>query len=467
MTATDWTRREMLKAAGAAGSALFWPVGAAAQEATTDARELGTPATYEWKKPSRALTAIVIGAGGRGNVYASYARGQPEEWRIAGVAEPLRHRNERMAGAYGIPEANRFATWQHVFDRPKFADVCLITTPDHLHYAPAMMALERGYDLLLEKAIAQSWRECKDILRLAQRKGAIVGIGHVLRYAPFFRQMHHIVQAGRIGKLASVQHLEPVEHVHMSHSFVRGNWRNATESNPMLLSKSCHDLDILRWIIGKPCRKVQSFGSLALFRNEMAPPGAPARCTEGCPVESTCPFSALRIYLREHLWGTHHLAIPDDSPESIMTALRQGPYGKCVYHNDNDVVDHQVVNMEFEGGATAAFSMEGLTSYGGRRTRITGTEGDIAGDERTLDVFEFSTRRRYRWDVTQHAGALGGHGGGDHGLVRDFVQAVSRRDPSLLTSSLEAAMESHLIAFKAEESRAKGGQVIEVDISTM
>ena len=367
-----------------------------------------------------------------------------------------------MARAHGIPEADRFVTWQHVFDRPKFADVCIVTTPDHLHYGPAMAALRAGYDLLLEKAIAQTWKECKDILETARAKEAIVGIGHVLRYAPYFRQMRHVVRSGRIGRVVSLQHLEPVQYIHMSHSFVRGNWRNTAESNPMLLSKSCHDLDILRWIVDRPCRKVQSFGSLTLFRPEMAPPGAPERCTDGCPVEADCPFSALRIYLRERLWSLYHLNVADDAPESILQALQQGPYGRCVFHNDNDVVDHQVVNMEFEGGVTAAFSMEGLTSYGGRRTRITGTKGDLVGDGQVLDVFEFGPRRRTRWDVRRHADALGGHGGGDHRLVRDFVQAVSRRDSSLLTSSLEASMESHLIGFKAEESRKCGGMLREI-----
>jgi predicted dehydrogenase len=225
----------------------------------------------------------------------------------------------------------------------------------------------------------------------------------------------------------------------------------------MLLSKSCHDLDILRWIIGKPCRKVQSFGSLTLFRPEMAPAGAPERCTDGCPAEKTCAFSALKIYLRDKLWGTYHLNVPADSEEGILKALRTGPYGRCVYRNDNDVVDHQVVNMEFDGGITVSFAMEGLTSYGGRRTRITGTEGDIVGDERFLDMFHFPSRERIRWDVREHAESLGGHGGGDHRLVRDFVQAVSRSDPSLLTSTLEASMESHLMGFRAEESRLNGG----------
>jgi predicted dehydrogenase len=241
----------------------------------------------------------------------------------------------------------------------------------------------------------------------------------------------------------------------MSHSFVRGNWRNSDESTPMIIAKSCHDLDILRWIVGKPCLKVSSFGSLTLFKSENAPAGAPARCTDGCPAESSCPFSALKVYLKKKQY-LGHLNLPDRSEESILKAIKEGPYGRCVYRCDNNVVDHQVVNMEFEDGITAAFSMEALTSYAGRRTRVFGTKGDIIGDEKTLEIFDFPTRRTTTWDVSKHAENLDGHGGGDHRLVRDFVQAVSRKDPSLLTSTLEASMESHLIGFQAELSRTTG-----------
>jgi predicted dehydrogenase len=320
-----------------------------------------------------------------------------------------------------------------------------------------MAALERGYDLLLEKAIAQSWAQCRDIFTRAQEKRAIVGVGHVMRYSPYFRMLKHVVDSGRIGDVVSVQHLEPVEHIHMSHSFVRGNWRNTAKSNPILLSKSCHDLDILRWILGRPCRRVQSFGSLRVFRREMKPEGATPRCADGCAVEATCPFSALEIYVRGGTRWRHHKDTPGDDEASVLEWLSRTNYGRCVYQLDNDVVDHQTVNMEFDDGITVAFSMEGLTSYGGRRTRIMGTRGDIVGDEKRLDVYDFAERKRYEWTVAEHAQPLGGHGGGDFGLVRDWVQAVSRRDESLLTSTLAASMESHLIGFTAEESRHEGG----------
>jgi predicted dehydrogenase len=417
---------------------------------------LGAPETYEWKRPEGPVTAAIMGAGGRGRAYASYAAEYPEELKIVGVAEPIPHRNETMAAAHGIPAEHRWDTWERAFDGPRFCDAIIITTPDHLHYGPAMAALDRGYDLLLEKAIAQSWSQCRDIYDRAREKRAIVGVCHVMRYSPYFRMQKHVVDSGRLGDVVSVQHLEPVEHIHMSHSFVRGNWRNTAESNPILLSKSCHDLDILRWILGRPCRRVQSFGSLSVFRSEMKPEGATARCADGCAVEAECAFSALRIYTGSDRW-LQHKDTPGQDEASVREWLSRTNYGRCVYQLDNDVLDHQTVNMEFDGGITAAFSMEGLTSYGGRRTRIMGTRGDLVGDERRLDVFDFGERQRYEWTVAEHGQALGGHGGGDFGLVRDWVQALSRHDESLLTSTLAASMESHLMGFTAEESRHEGG----------
>jgi predicted dehydrogenase len=447
-------RREALVALGAAAGSLAALPLVRAEEGQP--HPLGAPESYEWKKPGRPVTAAIMGAGGRGRAYASYAARFPEELNIVGVAEPIPHRNESMAVAHEIPAEQRWDTWERAFDGPRFCDAIVITTPDHLHYGPAMAALELGYDLLLEKAIAQSWPECRDIYTRAEEKDAIVGVGHVMRYSPYFRMLKHVVHSGRLGDVVSVQHLEPVEHIHMSHSFVRGNWRNTAESNPILLSKSCHDLDILRWILGRPCRRVQSFGSLTVFRREMKPEGATARCADGCAVEAECAFSALRIYPGSDRW-LQHKDTPGQDEASVLEWLSRTNYGRCVYQLDNDVLDHQTVNMEFEGGITVAFSMEGLTSYGGRRTRIMGSRGDLVGDERRLDVYDFSERTRYEWTVAEHAKTLGGHGGGDFGLTRDWVQAISRRDETLLTSNLAASMESHLVGFTAEESRLEGG----------
>ena len=450
-----WNRRDLLKTLGSAavGIGVVHPVigeSASNPELFIDPR---------FKKPDKPVTCIVLGAGGRGNVYATYAAKYPDEMKIVGVAEPIPFRRERFSEKYNIPAEQQWVTWEHALQVPKFADAVIITMPDNLHYPAAMESLPLGYDLLLEKAIAQSWQQCKDILDQTKKYDKIVAICHVLRYTPYFRKMKEVVESGVLGDVVSVQHLEPVEHIHMSHSFVRGNWRNSMESTPMILSKSCHDTDILRWVIGKSCKKVSSFGSLKHFREEDAPPGSTDRCTNGCAFERKCIFSAIKLYKEKKAW-LHHLALEDHDDATILKALQEGPYGKCVYRNDNDVVDHQVVNMEFEEDITVAFSMEALSHYGGRRTRIFGTKGDLVGDESQMLMTDFLTGKQETWKPGK-AKEGSGHGGGDHGLVHDFIQAVSQQDPTLLTSTIEASMESHLMAFKAEESRLDGGKVME------
>jgi predicted dehydrogenase len=450
-----FSRRDLLKKGtlAALGVSLFQPGAAQASESAA----LPIPQDLDSWKPSRPLTAIVLGAGNRGNVYSGYSLKFPDELKIIGVAEPNEFRRNRFAKKYQIPEQHQWVTWEHALKVPKFADALIITTPDALHYGPAMGGLKLGYDMVLEKPISQSWKECNDIMNLTMKSGRIVAICHVLRYTAYFRKLREIMNSGEIGEIVSIQHLEPVEHVHMSHSFVRGNWRNTKESNPMILSKSCHDLDILRWMIGKPCTNVSSFGSLTYFNKAHAPQGSTPRCTDGCSVESTCPFSALKIYYRNRTWLTHlDLPAEGDQGPAIMKHLKEGPYGRCVFHCDNDVVDHQITNLQFGGRITAAFSMEALTSYAGRRTRVMGTKGDIVGDERMLTVFDFSSRKETTWDATSAIKVQSGHGGGDYGLLHDFIKAVSTKDATVLTSTIQESMESHLMAFKAEESRHTG-----------
>lgn len=411
--------------------------------------------------PDKPVTAITLGAGARGNTYGNYALQFPDQLKIVGVAEPIPIRNERYARKHNIPDANRFVTWEHVFERPKFADAIIITTPDDLHYGPAMAALKLGYDLLLEKPIAPTESECRDILGLAQKTGRIVAVCHVLRYAPYFVRLRNLIHSGAIGQLVSIQHMEPIEHVHMSHSFVRGNWHNSKQTAPIILAKSCHDLDILRWLIDKPSRRIQAFGSLSWFKPENAPAGAPARCTDGCPAEANCPYSALRIYYRNRTW-LYVFDLPDDKEkhgEAILNYLKTTNYGRCVYRMDNDQCDHYVTNIEFADGITASFSMDAFTPFGGRRTRVMGSMGYIEGDMDQYTLWDFRTGEKFTVETKtieieeyKHSG----HGGGDWRLVADFVQAVAQQKPELLTSTIEQSIESHIMAFAAEKSRAAG-----------
>lgn len=404
-------------------------------------------------KLDKPLTAVIIGAGSRGNTYALYADRYPGSLQIVGVSDINEFRRKGMGDRFSVKASHRFGDWSEVFKQPKFADIMIITTPDYLHYEPCMKALEMGYHVLLEKPAAQTEKECTDILKQSRKYNRIVAICHVLRYAPYFKALKETVDSGKIGELVSIQHLEPIERIHFSHSYVRGNWNNSKKTTPAVISKSCHDLDILRWIVGKPCREVTAFGSLSYFKSSKAPKGAAKRCLD-CPIEAQCAFSAKRVYYDRRDWLNVFDLSGDrqQQGEQIISYLRTTDYGRCVFYSDNDQPDHFIMNMKFENDVTVAFSMEALTSYAGRRTRIMGTKGDIVGDMQTFTLTDFLTGKQEKWGTDINDG----HGGGDLRLVRDLLWAVDKEDESLLTSTIEASIESHVMGFKAEESRLNG-----------
>jgi predicted dehydrogenase len=400
------------------------------------------------KKLERPVTAILIGAGHRGNIYGSYSWLHPNELQITAVAEPDKQRRHEFARDHDIPRERCFTDWREALSRDKFADAVIIATPDALHTEPCIAALEKGYDVLLEKPVAPTEAECRMILQKANETNRIVGVCHVLRYSPYFRELKEVLDAGLIGNIISIQHLEPIGHVHMSHSYVRGKWRNSRSATPIILAKSCHDTDIIRWLVNSPVHDVHCFGNLRWFTNANAPEGSTEKCTDGCAVEHMCPYSALQIYLRDRK-RLYVFDLPDNpSDASIIEKLNSTDYGRCVYRMDNDQPDHLTVNMLFANGVTAAFSMEAHVSYEGRRTRIMGSLGDIVGDMETFVMTDFKTRKKTSWRLKTDT-----HGGGDQRLIRDFVQAVSQQDKKLLSSSIDVSVESHLVAFAAERSR--------------
>lgn len=461
-------RRDFLKNVGliAAGVALTDPFALAAE--AIGAKNIGktdffTPdgkisAGIRSLEPttSKQVTAIIIGAGNRGRTYASFASRFPKHMKVVGVSDILESRCTAMSEAHDVPQENRLGHYREVFEKPKFADVVIICTPDDRHYEPCMKALEMGYDVLLEKPVAQTEKECRDILAQTKKYNRIVAVCHVLRYAPYFIALKKTVDSGMIGDIVSVQHIEPIEYAHMAHSYVRGNWRSEKETTPIILAKSCHDLDIIRWIIGKPCKTISADGSLHLFKKENAPAGAPLRCTDGCPHADKCPYNAIDVYVKRkaHL-GVFDLKDRNDEDE-ILAKLKTTGYGRCVYHCDNDQPDHYVASLVFEGDKTASFSMDAFTPWGGRRTRIMGTMGFVEGDSHQFTVWDFKTRTPKVWsmeveEVDEYKES--GHGGGDLALVRDFVEAVALQDSGRLSSTLDASIESHVIGFAAEKSR--------------
>ena len=429
---------------------------------------------YHKEKPfMKQFSVIIIGGGARGWAYAKPMRGMPEKFKIVGVAEPDEHRRNDFKKNLNLPDEALFVSWEDILARPKMADIAIIATMDDMHYAPAMKAIELGYHLLLEKPVAQTEKECTDIANFARERGVSVLVCHVLRYTPFFKKVKSIVESGKIGEIMSILHVEAVGDLHQTHSYIRGNWHSEKETTPMLLAKSCHDLDIIQWLIDKPCKKVSSFGELTYFTEANAPEGAPVRCADGtCPVADSCTYNALNVYYHDknNQWfrsaATRGIAKHNPpTDEEVMEALKTTDYGLCVFRANNDVVDHQVVNMQFEGGATASFSMNAFNK-GGRYIRIFGTKAEIYANmsDTTIHMYDFDTRRSQEIPVqeTTEESIVGGHGGGDTGIVCDFYEYLAGTYTGSSIADIQTSVANHLIGFAAEEARHTD-TVVDVD----
>lgn len=401
------------------------------------------------------IRLILAGAGNRGRTYADYAASTGLADVVA-IAEPD---PERAAAAIARhPGAELVDDWRGLVTRPRFADAVIVATQDAHHLEPALAFTELGYHLLLEKPIATREEDVHAIIEAAERADIMLAVCHVLRYTPYTRALREMLDEGVIGDVISVEHLEPVGWWHHAHSYVRGNWRREADATPMILAKSSHDLDWLGYIVGRPVRKVQSFGGLKHFRHDQRPAAAADRCVD-CPLSQRCPYSATRLYLgclgdpvRER-WPLG-VVTSARTPEGVLAALREGPYGRCVYDSDNDVVDHQVVNLEYEGGATVSFTMTAFTEYAQRKTRIFGSHGQLDGDGVTITLTDFRTGDRSERQVGLEGPDAGtGHGGGDERLVDAFLDALVTGDRTRILSDPRSSLESHVVAWAAERSR--------------
>ena len=417
----------------------------------------------------RTITAILIGAGSRGRTYANYAYDNPDKLKVIGVAEPIEQIRADFAKKHEISTGNTFATWEDVFELEKFADAVFICTQDRMHFEPAMAAIKKGYDILLEKPISPNPDECLKLADEAETQGVRIIVCHVLRYAPFFSELKNIINCKEIGDIVSIVHNENVGYMHHAHSFVRGHWRKTAESSPMILAKSCHDTDIIQWLVGKKCLRLSSFGSLKYFNIDNCPESAPKRCTDGCPLD--CIYDARKWYLLDGLnsqyakdWfspaATQSL---EPTNEQIIDAIKTGPYGRCVFRCDNDVVDHQVINMEFDGGVTAAFSMCSFTHDISRTLKIMGTKGEIRGhmEKNSIIVHDFLTGKIREISTLPDVGHVG-HGGGDTAMMEAFCDYLNGRYVGNSLSEIRVSADNHMISFAAEESRLGGGKVVEL-----
>jgi predicted dehydrogenase len=405
---------------------------------------------------------VLIGAGQRGMIYAKYAYAQGHE--IVAVADVIAEKREIARRELGIPEGRCYATAEELLAEERLADAAIIATMDRDHYGQAIPAMEKGYHLLLEKPISPIPEETLAIAAVAKARNRLVVVCHVLRYAPFFREIKRLLDSGIIGRVITIQHNENIGNFHFAHSFVRGNWRRKDQSSSLMMQKSCHDMDLLVWLVGSDCRQVASFGDLTYFTAANAPEGAAARCAD-CPLKDDCRFSAYQSYLPAMGSWPASVLTAEQTAVGLEEAIRSGAYGRCVYHCDNDVCDHQVTILEFENGVSATFNLSAFTDRIGRTLKIMGEDGEIRASEltNTIEVIPFGSNAVDRREtiVIHPQAAVSGHGGGDTQLMDDFISQIEGRQTAVLCNIAQST-ESHMMACAAEDARLSG-QVIRVD----
>ena len=419
-------------------------------------------------------TVIGVGAGHRTFAYSGYALDHPDKMKVVAIAEPDPIRRRRYSQLHGIRPEMQFTSFEDVVNRPPLAQAAINGTMDQLHHRSTIPLLEAGYDVLLEKPIAQTEQHVRDLIDTANSHKRTVMICHVLRYAPFYRRIKDLVDDGAIGSIVAMTSNENVSYHHMAVGFIRGRW-NKTEANPILLAKCCHDLDIIAWLMtGIPAKRVASFGSLLQFKPENAPAGSAERCLDGCEVEATCSYSAYGNYITQGLWGPYawesieHIDSPTEE-QKVESLRTDNPFGRCVWRCDNDVVDHQTAIVQFDNGVTATHNLFGASARPTRTIHILGTEGELEGDMEDglikLRTPRVEKSHEYRQEVIDvnitGGGGQGGHGGGDERLVADFASILRGNEPSKSVTNIQDSLTGHLIAFAADTAMCQG-RVVEL-----
>lgn len=412
----------------------------------------------------RYIKVALIGAGSRGrHAYGNYVLNNQDKIRYVAVIEPDVNKRMALAAEHNINSQMCFEDEEDFFNLGKLCDAIIIAHQDKQHYKTAIKALNLAYDVLLEKPITPDAFECMDLEECANRNGVNLMVCHVLRYTEFYEKIKELLDKKVIGDLIGFDHKENIGHYHMAHSFVRGNWRNSNETSPIILAKTCHDMDIITWLVNDECTAVYSSGNLDYFKKENAPKESAMKCLE-CNLNEECIFSAKRVYLDKcrNAWPVNTICA-NPTYENVKEVLDKTNYGTCVWKiEDNDVCDNQVAVMEFKNGVRGTFTVTAFTHNQFRETMLFGTTGSIYANTRDNEIII----RQHGMDegaescitVIKPKAIVGGHGGGDVGLMEDFINVVngSVKEPR---TSVKQSIQSHLMSYACEKSRLEKRRV--------
>ena len=401
------------------------------------------------------VTVTILGAGNRGRgAYGKYILEHPGDIKVVAIAEIDKVKREFFAREHNIAKEYQFDSWKQLLDQKKLADGIIIATWDNMHAEAAIRAMEKGYKILLEKPIAPNLEDTLKVVRKAKETNSKILVAHVLRYTNFYGELKKLLKEKVIGNVKYVNHIENIGFEHFVHSFVRGNSRNTDVAAPIILVKSCHDMDLIYWLLEKKCIHISSYASLEHFTLKNKPDGASNRCLT-CSVEANCPYSARKIYLTKNTNWMISMISTDLSYKSRYKALKEGPYGRCVYNCDNNVPEVQTVMMEFEDNIEVNFALTAFSNEISRTSKIFGTKGEIRADleHDRIEVYKFANNAE-RIMVNYLNGY---HSGGDTGLMNHFVKLLKGEiDEGNDLTTIEASLESHIMAFSAEIARKRG-----------
>ena len=403
---------------------------------------------------------VVFGLGARGNIYATFAKTYPEKFDLVAIIENNPERLDYAKTEY--PGARLFADY-HAFLLEKIeADIVAVATQDEDHKEHAIAMMAAGYDLLLEKPIANHKEDCLEIYEASKRYDRKVIVCHVLRYTPFYSTVKRIIDSGKLGEVITIHASENVGYYHQAHSFIRGPWRNKAQSSPMILAKCCHDMDIIRYLMGEECVSVSSYGDLFYFNEAHAPKGATAYCSD-CP-HTDCIYKAQTIYTSEvGRFFASYFTTKERTDENILGDLPKTQYDRCVFGCDNDVVDHQVTIMQFAKGKTACHTMTAFSKEIYRDLKVHGTKAELVGvvEKNSIEIRYFGGETE-KITVDISAANVGGHMGGDYFMMNSLYRALNGEVAEGVTF-LDVSIDSHLMSFAAEESRMNNGGTCKIN----
>lgn len=409
------------------------------------------------------LNVAIIGYGNRGRLYGRFIKSKEDLFEVVAVVDELQSKLDIAKSDFNLSDNQLFKNDKDFFAKNINVDLLIIASMDRYHYQQAIDGINKGYNILLEKPISTSIKECLEIKRLANEKHVKIVVAHVLRYTMFYKKIKKIIESGEIGEIVNLNQTENVSYWHQAHSYVRGNWANSDVTGPMILTKCSHDLDIISWLIDKPVSKISSFGSLSHFKKENAPLNSSQYCKD-CAVRKDCPFDAYRFYLNNGREWLRAIIGDDLSDNHINDFLDHNQYSRCVYKCNNNVVDHQIVNVLFKNGTTASLTMNAFSRYCYRDIHVFGTLGEIIAnfEDRIIKVNIFNDKS-YEIDINNLTDDFTGHGGGDNAMMLDFYNYITGKKFYNGLTTIDQSVLSHVLAFSAEDSRLDNGKVIDIE----